>query len=285
MQRVITAVVLMLALVAATTLLSPYYFALLIAAVILLASLEWSRLIGLQNPRSKLGYLVTMTLMLVAAFPLLGVTPTAERIDDLRALMVLSLGLLFWLAAFAMLRGYPGNAEQWDDKSKIATMSMFALIPTWAGIVELKYLMPEGYLVIALVIMVAAVDIGGYFVGRKLGHRKLAPALSPNKSWEGVWGGLVACVLLGIVLIWSLGYYRVALTPLQVCLLFLLSLNVTLFDVIGDLTVSMLKRNRKLKDAGNLLPGHGGIMDRVDGLVAVTPIFTLVIIAVLVEVR
>lgn len=280
-QRVITAIILMLALTAATTLLSGFSFAILMALVVMLASWEWSRLIGLTETKSRVAYFTSMTVMLGGLFPLLGVTPSATAIDSLRVSLVLVLASLFWFLALFMLRGYPANAVRWNDKSRIAAMSVLALLPTWAGMVQLKYLAPEGYLVLAMVVMVAAVDIGGYFVGRKFGHTRLAPNLSPSKSWEGVWGGLAACLLLGILLIWALHTWLFALSLPQILLLLALSISVVLIDVIGDLTVSMLKRNRDLKDSSGLLPGHGGIMDRVDGLVAVTPVFTLTLLFIM----
>ena len=164
-------------------------------------------------------------------------------------------------------------------------MGILALVPTWVGVVLLKFLEPQGYLVIALVVMVAAVDIGAYFAGSYLGRRKLAPELSPNKSWEGVWGGLATCLLLGAVLIYLLHRYVVSLSLIQTSVLLVLCLLTTLFAVIGDLLESMLKRNSQVKDSGQLLPGHGGVMDRIDGLIAVTPVFVLTILYTLFEVE
>ena len=280
-QRIITAVILLLGLILATTLLSSFNFAILIALLVLLGSWEWGGFIGLTDNKSRLAYSATLAVMLVGLFFLLKVTPAAHSIDSLRASLILGLGLLFWLMVSLMLKDYPHNAELWNDKSKIAIMGLLTLLPTWVGIVQLKYLFEQGYLVFALVIMVAAVDIGAYFAGTLFGHTKLAPRLSPNKSWEGVGGGLSLSLLLGLLLIWALHTYLLKLDPLQIGLLILLSLAVIFFDVIGDLVESMLKRNRNIKDSGALLPGHGGILDRVDGLVAVIPSFVLTLQLVL----
>lgn len=283
--RIITAVILMLGLIAMTTLLSSFLFALALAAIVLLASWEWSGLIGLQDSKSRMLYQLTVLIMIGGGFLLLGLTPDAIAIDGLRASLLLLLGLLWWMVAIVMLTGYPENARQWNDKSKIGLMGILALIPTWVGVVMLKYLAPEGYLVISLVLMVAAVDVGAYFAGTYLGHNKLAPQLSPNKSWEGVWGGLITCLLLGIALIYALHITVVSLSLSQVMILILLCPLVTLFAVIGDLVESMLKRNSELKDSGQLLPGHGGVLDRVDALIAVTPIYVLIIMLTLFEVE
>lgn len=280
-QRIITAVILLLCLIAATTLFSPFLFALFIAAVVLVASWEWGALIGLIDSKSRKAYLATMALMLVGAMLLLGLEPGTDRIDLFRALMVLCLGLIWWSIACLMLFGYPGNAEQWNEKSKIGLMGLLALVPTWVGIVVLKYLLPSGYLVLGLVIMVAAVDVGAYFAGRAFGSRPLAPSLSPKKTWEGVWGGLATCCAVGVLFVWGMHSYLIELNTWQIVVLLLSSLVITVFAVVGDLVESMLKRNSNLKDSGHILPGHGGILDRVDAILAVTPASVIILLLTL----
>lgn len=282
--RVITALVLMAGLIAASTLLSPFQFALFISLVVLMAAWEWTGFLGLQQNSGRIGYLATVAIMIIGLFLMLGVYPGSQRIDGLRSAAILFLGLLFWLLTLFILRGYPDNTRNWNDKSKIALMGLFALLPTWVGIVQLKYLLPDGYLVLALIVMVAAVDIGAYFVGTALGHTKLAPKLSPNKSWEGVWGGLITCFCLGLLLTWAMHRFLTPLTLGQMSALVGLSLTVTFFGVAGDLVESMLKRNCQLKDSGTLLPGHGGLLDRVDALMAVTPAFVLTLLLTLTDI-
>lgn len=281
--RVITAIILMLGLVAATTLLEPFYFAIFIALIVLIASWEWGGFIQIKRKRGRAGFILTIALMILGLFYLLGVTPGALAIDGFRAALILLLGLLFWLMAFFMLRGYPGNAHHWNNQSKIALMGLCALIPTWVGIVQLKYLLPNGLLVLGMIVMVAAVDIGAYFFGMTLGHTKLAPRLSPNKTWEGVWGGLLSCFTLGLALVWLFDRFVISLDNAQRVSLVLLGLTVTFFGVTGDLVESMLKRNCGRKDSGSLLPGHGGLLDRIDALLAVTPAFVLTLLLTLTE--
>lgn len=282
--RVITALVLMTGFVVATTLLQPFYFAIFIALFVLVGSWEWGGFIQIQHKRGRLGFIVTIALMILGLFFLLGVTPGAREIDGFRVVLILSLGLLFWFMSLLILRGYPDNAQRWNDQSKIALMGLCALIPTWVGMVQLKYLLPNGLLVLGLIVMVAAVDIGAYFFGTALGHTKLAPRLSPNKSWEGVWGGLLTCFTLGLALVWLLDQFVVSLDFAQRVSLVLLGLTVTFFGVIGDLVESMLKRNCELKDSGSLLPGHGGLLDRIDALLAVTPAFVLTLLLTLTDI-
>ena len=280
-QRVITAVLLLAALIAATTQLSSFYFSLFIAVVILVAAWEWAGLISADKKIAKLPYLVSIAVMLLASFFFLGIAPDAQEIDGFRASLVLLLGLLFWLLSLFILAGYPENRKLWNDESKISLMGVLVLIPTFVGVVLLKYLLPSGHLVLALVVLVAAVDIGAYFVGVNFGSRKLAANLSPKKSWEGVWGGAVVCLLVAASLVWLMHRNIQALSSMQIASLLTLSVAVTFFSVVGDLIESMLKRNCEVKDSGTILPGHGGILDRVDGLVAATPLFALTMMIVL----
>jgi|TARA_B110000879_G_C11177479_1_gene516745 phosphatidate cytidylyltransferase len=279
-QRVITAVLLLVALIAATTLLSSFYFSLFVAGVILVAAWEWAGLVSPDREIAKLPYLVSIAVILVGSFFLLGISPNVQSIDGFRASLVLMLGLLFWLISLFLLSGYPENSKLWNDESKIALMGVLVLIPAFVGIVVLKYLLPSGYLVLALVILVAAVDVGAYFVGVNFGSRKLAAKLSPKKSWEGVWGGTVVCLLVTALFTWLMHNNLQVLSLIQITALLTLSVGVTFFSVVGDLIESMLKRNCGIKDTGTMLPGHGGVLDRVDGLVAATPLFVLTMMLV-----
>lgn len=279
-QRIVTAVLLLAGLIAATTLLSAFGFALFVSATVMLAAWEWCGLIGLDNQLSRAGYLTTIAMVLAGLFWALNISGDALGINQYRLAVILGLGTLFWLLSLIILITYPANKSGWNDQSKIASMGLFALIPIWAAVIQLKYLMPSGVLVIALIILVAAVDVGGYFVGIRFGRSRLAPELSPSKSWEGVWGGLGLCLLVGIGMSWAAHIYIQNLQPWQFIVLVLLTLLTTFFSIIGDLLESMLKRNRNVKDSGGILPGHGGLLDRVDGLMAAAPIYTLLVMFV-----
>jgi phosphatidate cytidylyltransferase len=276
--RVITAVILMAVLILIATQLSPFLFAMFVAFVVLLAAWEWAAFLDLESRRERLPYMASIAASLGVTSLFIGVIPEAASVGSVKVAAISALGLLFWSFAFLILRGYPDNATAWSQRSKIAFMGLCAMVPTWTGIVQLKYIMPEGYLVLALIIMVAAVDVGAFFVGTFFGHTKLAPQLSPNKSWEGVWGGLATCIVLGVIFAVLMHFYIMPLTPVQFLILFLLSILVSFFGVIGDLLESMLKRNCDVKDSGAILPGHGGLLDRVDSLMAVTPVFVLIVL-------
>ena len=280
-QRAITAVILLVTLIAATTQLPSFFFSLFVAVVILIAAWEWAGLISPDKKIVKIPFLVSIAVMLLGSFFFLGISPSAQKIDEFRAGLLLILGLLFWSMSLFCLAGYPKNSKIWNDKSKISLMGALVLMPTFAGVVVLKYLLPSGYLVLALVILVAAVDVGAYFVGVNFGSRKLAANLSPKKSWEGVWGGALACLLVATLFIWLMHRHIQPLSPTQIAALLALSMGITFFSIVGDLLESMLKRNCGVKDSGTMLPGHGGVLDRVDGLLAATPLFVLTMMLVL----
>ena len=144
------------------------------------------------------------------------------------------------------------------------------LIPAWASVVALHGVDPGGpQLVISLLILVSVADSGAYFAGRHWGRVKLAPAISPGKTREGVYGALAGSVIFALLLAW----FRPETG--HPALLVLLCLAVTLISVAGDLFESLLKRQAGVKDSGKLLPGHGGVLDRIDSLTAAAPLYLL----------
>ena len=282
-QRIITAISLLIGLTATTTQLSLFNFTLFISLVVVLASWEWGGFIGLKESSAKLTYSLTIAAMIIGLYFILDISTRDSSVDFVRASILLGLGLLFWILMVFVLAGYPENKSAWNNESKIACMGMLVLIPSWVGLVVLKSLEEAGLLVLALVILVAAVDIGAYFAGVNFGSRKLAPNLSPKKTWEGVWGGFALCAVISVAMIWAANSYFLDLTSAQMVVLFFLAPLTTFFSVIGDLLESMLKRNQNIKDSGRLLPGHGGILDRIDSLVATAPPFVLLLVFMMSE--
>jgi phosphatidate cytidylyltransferase len=282
-QRIITSIILLLGLIAITTQLSLFNFTLFVSLVLVIASWEWGGFIGLNESSEKWAYSTTIAVMVTGLYFILDISIGDSSVNIVRASILLGLGLLFWILIVFVLSGYPKNKSAWNDESIIACMGMLTLVPSWVGLVVLKSLEEAGLLVLALVILVAAVDIGAYFAGVNFGARKLAPNLSPKKTWEGVWGGFTLCAVISVVMLLAVNRYFLELTFTEMAILFLLAPLTTFFSVIGDLFESMLKRNQNIKDSGKLLPGHGGIMDRVDGLVATAPPFVLLLILVMSE--
>ena len=147
------------------------------------------------------------------------------------------------------------------------------LVPAWVSLVILRQSEHGIWLVFFIIVIVASADIGAYFAGRKFGSKKLAPSVSPGKSWEGVWGGIIVALVSGSLMVVCHDAY--VMSPWILVLI----LPTAMISVVGDLLESMLKRFRGIKDSGTLLPGHGGVLDRIDGLVASIPVFSLVYLA------
>lgn len=278
-QRIATALVLLIGLIAMTTSLGLEAFAAITGALVLIGAWEWAAFASLGD-KSRLAFVGTLALSIALLWFALGVGD-APGYDAGFALGFSLLGALFWVLMFAAIASFPQSTDAWNDKSRISVMGMLSLLCTWVGLVTLKALLPNGALVIMLIIMVAAVDVGAFFTGKLFGKRKLAPALSPNKTWEGVWGGVTLNVAVSIVFAILLDSYVQAFALIDYVIFAALALIVAFFSVVGDLAESMLKRNKELKDSGSILPGHGGLLDRIDGLMAATPICVSVLILLL----
>lgn len=265
-QRVITALLITLVFLAALFLAPAVIFKVFLAIVVMTAAWEWANLCGYSSLGQRTVYVFIMTV--VAA--VLGWLILHQWIS-MQQLLTVSAG--WWAIALLWVQGYPASRILWQAPLIRAVMGGLVLLPTWFSLVTLRDL-PDGALwILAAVLIVAAADIGAYFSGRRWGRRKLAPSVSPAKSWEGVAGGVVAAILtFGVFLTLS------GASPLQ--WLLLIAIPTALISVLGDLLESMLKRHRGIKDSGNILPGHGGVMDRVDGLAAAVPIFTLALLLV-----
>ncbi len=271
--RVITALVMLAVLYVATAWLSAFHFALFMSLVLMVGVGEWTGLMGLHSIPSRLVYMVGFAATLVLLSWLIGLTPNAVVLERGAVLLACGVGCIFWLYAYALIKSYPDNRQQWATRPRTALIGFLTLAPAWCALVQLKYLDPRGSLVFALIALVSVVDIGAYFTGRIWGRRKLAPAVSPGKSWEGFWGGLLSCLVLTVMMLIPLHQYVLPLTLPMVVALLLIVQVVAVFSVVGDLFESMLKRSQGLKDSGRSLPGHGGVLDRIDSLTAAAPVF------------
>ncbi|GHB06675.1 phosphatidate cytidylyltransferase [Modicisalibacter luteus] len=257
-QRILTALVLApLALVGLFGL-TEGGFALFTGAVVLWGGWEWANLSGVEHPTQRLAYVASLVTVMILAW-LGGVVQAAWP---------LWLGAIGWLISGYWVVRYPRSSDQWRAPAVRLTMGVWVLLPCWIGFNQLRAIGSEWLLYVLLLVWVA--DIGAYFAGRRFGRRKLAPRVSPGKSWEGVYGGMVATALLALLFASWLD-----MGTAQGVWLVVATLIVTLMSVLGDLLESMLKRLRGIKDSGCLLPGHGGILDRIDSLTAAIPLFAL----------
>lgn len=243
--------------------------ALAFGAVILLGAWEWSRLAGWSAIGARIAYLVLVAAGLAAAFMLTGLAgePPREQVQPF-----LGMACLWWSFAMLWVKGYPGSAVIWRNRFMRSLMGLLILVPGWTAAVYLLSFEGGVMLIIAMVVIVAAADIGAYFAGRGFGKHKLAQYVSPAKTWEGFWGG-IATVMLVAYIYWRLlpdDAAHIGLgSVLAVCTV------TALASVVGDLTISMVKRESGVKDSGSILPGHGGILDRLDSLCSAAPVFAL----------
>ena len=279
-ERVKTALALAVAFIVISTQSSVLVFSIVMSGFMGFVAWEWAGLAGITKKSFKLTYTIGFIVIVGFAYQELALGNSRDQFDKGLSLIFLCIGLLFWIISVFFLYHYPKYVEFWNEKYKLAAMGLLVIIPAWNGMIVLKFLNPEGYLLLLIVILVAVTDIGAYFVGRKFGRIKLAEKLSPNKTWEGVFGGAAACALTMILLTVMIDLILPELNRVDSISITFLTLITIVLSVVGDLFESMLKRNQGIKDSGDILPGHGGILDRVDGLLAVAPCFSLIILLI-----
>jgi len=261
LQRTLTALVLAPLVILLILLSSTTVFALIAAAAFLAALWEWAQLSGLKNPSARIGLLVAAAIM----FALLwhghaGITTA----------LLLAAGVAWWLLACLWLRHFAfGAAPTAENRALKLLAGAFVLFPAWIALVSIHAREPHGHwwTLLALVIVWAA-DIGAYFSGRTFGKRKLAPQISPGKTWAGAYGALVAGVVVTL-----LGGWLLEVRGAQLLGLGLLALLTVAASIVGDLIESLMKRHAQVKDSGTIIPGHGGLMDRLDSVFAALPVF------------
>jgi phosphatidate cytidylyltransferase len=267
LQRVITALVLLPIVLGACWFAPPPLLYLLFSGVGLLAAWEWTALMGVPPEASgrRWAYLAVSAMIFALAWAARAWWP-----------WIAGLSLAWWLfAGFVLIPGFPGNLQR--HRPGLATLAVLGQVLWVPAILALAMLrdrtMPEGAeRLMFLLFLIWAADVGAYFAGRSLGRNKLAPNVSPGKTREGALGGLLLCA------VYAAGAGRYVFHPdslKSLALIVLLSLLVAALSIVGDLGISMFKRLSGIKDSGKLLPGHGGILDRVDSLLAAAPAMAL----------
>ncbi|MGL5047011.1 MAG: phosphatidate cytidylyltransferase, partial [Shewanella sp.] len=194
-------------------------------------------------------------------------------------LAILYIGALWWLASLLLVTTYPKSAKLWQKNPMFKSMfGQLTLVPCFVALIALKSVSSHAspyfgpVLVLLVMLIVWAADSGAYFVGKAIGKTKLIPAVSPAKTLEGLLGGLVTTMLV----VAGVMYYS---PEQELGLVVAVTLFVALVSALGDLSESMFKRAACIKDSGTILPGHGGVLDRIDSLTAALPVFTLIYIA------
>lgn len=250
----------------AAVLLLPTPWIMLLAAIVFLGALwEWFALAEIEDSLARSALLV-LNLMLMVAL-VWGTGGSAATLVLFKLAVVL--GVVWWLLAMLWLVHYDFASDH-DTHARVFKLAAatFAVVPAWCALALLHNDDPAWLLLVLMTVW--ATDSGAYFAGRAFGKRKLAPRISPNKTVAGLVGGAVAGVSVA-----TLGAWLIGTSVSQLPLVALVALVTVLFSVVGDLFESMLKRHVGAKDSGNLIPGHGGIMDRVDSVLAALPVFAL----------
>ena len=251
--RILTAVALAAVLIGVLLYGSPWAARALFGLFIAGGAWEWSAFLGAGSRARRAAYMLLVASLAIAAELLL---PAAREFS---ALMLF--GVCWWTLALLWLL----SAPQWTPGWAAALAGVSALVPTYCALIRIINLWPHGTEWVLFILTLAfAADTGAFFVGHAFGRVKLAPRVSPQKTWEGVLGGMGLAAMVGYA-----GSRWFGLTTGSFVTLCLLG---AAFSVVGDLTESMFKRGAGLKDSGRLFPGHGGILDRIDGVLAATPV-------------
>jgi len=257
LKRILTALVLIPVFVLLLFTLSPRAFCLLTGVVVLWAAFEWSRLMGIKQLKYRLVYPIIVFLLLIASIWLY-----------IPGVIIGS--FVWWLFASVLVALYPGFSKAWSKSVVVrGLMGLMTLIPCWLAINFIRNIPDNGvYVLLFLFVLIWGADSGAYFAGKCWGKTPLAENVSPGKTWQGLYGALATTLVITIAALYGIqaphkiGFFA--------CIIAIVTV---LFSVVGDLFESMLKRNEGLKDSGQLLPGHGGILDRIDSLTAAAPIF------------
>jgi phosphatidate cytidylyltransferase len=255
-QRIVTALLLAAVVVGVLMLLEPVVALPVIVLVFLAAAWEWAGFAGGVSTTQRAGYVVAIG---VATVTFWSWTQRPEALEGM-----LWLAASWWLGAALWLALGP----QRGGRLAACVAGFLVLVPAAIALAHLVLVEPHGReLLLFLVLLVAAADVGAYFGGRRFGRHKLAPYVSPGKTWEGLAAGQLAAGLVAFA--GAIVFDQPAGPWVGLCV------GVALVSVIGDLVESMFKRRAGLKDSGTLLPGHGGVLDRIDSLTAAGPLFLL----------
>ncbi len=278
-QRVLSAIVLIAAVLCAVFLFTPFYFALALGTVATLGVWEWTQFARLKQPLARFCAAAFLGAFIFLWLYTEGNYLDAGRVFEQHLQLLLMNAVGWWILALLLVVSYPQSAKFWSKNPLLQLLFAFStLIPFIAGVLRLRleHYTHDPYhglfLLLYVFVLVWAADSGAYFSGRAFGKRKLAPKVSPGKSWEGVVGGLITALVLAFVFIHFSGDALVG--ERNITGFVILSVATVAISVLGDLTESMFKRESGVKDSSQLIPGHGGVLDRIDSLTAAVPFFS-----------
>jgi phosphatidate cytidylyltransferase len=264
-QRVVTALILAIFFFTAVFLLPPSAWSVLVALVVMQGAWEWSKLAKMKG-FSAGGFLAVM-MMSILAVALMSVILHAQQKYPLQ-IFIYGVAAVFWLIVVPL---WFKNHWKIDNLWLFGFVGWIVLIPTGMAMLDLRAGLPQPWLLLGVMGMVWVADISAYFAGRKFGKNKLAPNISPGKTWEGVAGAMLGVMVYVASIMLGSGMT-------QRYSIFLFAIVGVALSVIGDLFESAIKRQAGVKDSGTLLPGHGGLLDRIDALTSTLPLAALALI-------
>lgn len=273
-QRIITALILAPLVILGIFKLPLIGFIIALTAITLLGFWEWTQF---TESNSRIAALVPA--VVVTGLSFLFISPDAASLNQVATphYTVLALGFAWWIIASGMAITYPKTTNLWQNSQALRHVFGFlTLIPFLWSVIILRAsdISVDPYhgakLVLYVCFLVWAADSGAYFAGKSMGKRKMAPHVSPNKTIEGLIGGIIAALIVGWLFA---GWFDIQFTsPIHMVIITLITVVIS---VLGDLVESMFKRVSGIKDSSNIIPGHGGILDRIDSLTAAFPVFAL----------
>ena len=260
-QRVLTAIVLVVVLLGVMLGLPPIATVWLVTALVLVGAWEWAAFVGGNTPRSRAAFTAVVAALIACSYFVLNASST-QFVHG-----VLAVAMTWWLLAFLWICLAPARVHPLSA----GLAGVLSLVPCWLALVYATLATQSTRWVLFTLALVWAADTGAFFFGRWLGRVPLAPRVSPKKTWEGVIGGVATSALVAWVaasFVFNVNVWQFVLVCVAVAAL----------SIVGDLTESMLKRAVGLKDSGNVFPGHGGMLDRIDSVTAAAPalVFSLI---------
>ncbi|RUO34670.1 phosphatidate cytidylyltransferase [Aliidiomarina soli] len=277
-QRILTALVLIPLALYCIFFLSLNGFAIFALAALSIGAWEWSPLMGVRRLSGRIAYTVLVAALIAVLYVLAPINSLWSEQGLAQPMVVaISAGVIWWLAAILMVLNFPGSQRLWRrSRVYVGVFGVLVLVPAWAALISIRALNYDlnplfgAWTVLFIFVLVWAADVGAYAAGRAMGKHKMIPAVSPNKTIEGLCGGVVLAFVIMVLVAQLLpiprelyvGFYSVGLATVIV-------------SVFGDLSESMFKRCAGVKDSGSILPGHGGVLDRIDSLTSALPVFVL----------
>jgi phosphatidate cytidylyltransferase len=278
-SRLITAFILIPLVIAALFWLPLSGFAITTIVICMLAAWEWGQFAGMATRQQRIWLAVLCGLLL--AVMLFTLQPYQRDLHQLQMESSLWASLIWWVVALVLVLFYPASAAVWRHSRPLRLLfGVLTVIPFFWGMMALRQYHYDtdhfagAWWLLFVMFLVWGADSGAYMFGRLFGKHKLAPKVSPGKTWEGFLGGLVCSAVIA----WLFALFApltIATSTLIIC-----AVIAALASVLGDLTESMFKREAGIKDSGNLIPGHGGILDRIDSLTAAVPVFACLLLLV-----